>query len=123
MKFRDLEVGQLFDWVDDSRPGFNSFFKECRKLSIRVYEEAHTGIRHLVRSINAPVYHVKNLKHHDSTYLFWLEDLEQATPNVSEYTKHVIDRAYGHSPLMVWERIALRDRWSGRNRNQKGVKS
>jgi hypothetical protein len=61
-KFRDLAVGDTFDWISegDTRM-FNSFFKRCVKLSARTYtetegEELH---RYRVGSIGAAVFHVE----------------------------------------------------------------
>lgn len=37
--FRDMEVGAHFDWIDDSRPGQNSYFTRCIKTGERTYSE------------------------------------------------------------------------------------
>ena len=57
MKFRDLSIGDTFDFVNDSRPIFNSFFLRCKKVSTRRYEDSE-GYIHRVGSINAMVHHV-----------------------------------------------------------------
>jgi hypothetical protein len=56
-RFRDLSVGQSFDWIDDCRIGSNSFYLRCSKRSTRTYTDS-TGMVHRVGSINANVYHV-----------------------------------------------------------------
>ena len=56
MKFRDLGIGQGFDWVDDDNPA-NSFYLRCFKISPRRYRDAK-GIVHTVGTINAQVFHV-----------------------------------------------------------------
>ena len=55
MKFRDLKIGDSFDWIGPKHP---SFFLRCTKLSKRIYQDS-TGYVHQVGSINAEVYHVK----------------------------------------------------------------
>jgi len=67
-RFRDLAVGQHFDFVDDSR-SFNSFFGRCHKLSARTYgwyvtdwEKAGNPLKVItsrVGSINVQVFHVE----------------------------------------------------------------
>jgi hypothetical protein len=58
MKFKELKIGQEFDFVNDSLPGYNSFFDTCRKISARKYISVGTGIEYQVGSISALVYHV-----------------------------------------------------------------
>ena len=58
-KFRDLAIGQTFDWVNEGSR-FNSFFKRCVKLSKRTYTtvEGESEPRPMrVGSINANVFH------------------------------------------------------------------
>ena len=43
MKFRDLSIGQTFDWIDDANPSHNHFFHRCRKISARKYETVEPG--------------------------------------------------------------------------------
>lgn len=57
-RFKHLAVGTKFDFINDETPGYNSFFERCTKISSRVYE-TESGVRHLVGSINAVVYHVE----------------------------------------------------------------
>lgn len=59
-RFRDLAIGQTFDFVDDSRPGFNSFYSRCMKTSTRMYAtQDHPTLRYRVGTINVPVFHVE----------------------------------------------------------------
>lgn len=71
LRFRDLAIGQTFDFVDDSRPGYNSFFGRVRKITSRSYvlasfdTTAYSPNRYRssdvmrVGSINARVFHVE----------------------------------------------------------------
>ena len=59
-RFRDLTVGQWFDFIGPT-PGYNSFFKRCKKIGSRKYIDSD-GVEHRVGSINATVYHVSNVK-------------------------------------------------------------
>jgi hypothetical protein len=59
-KFRDLAVGDTFDWVGPIYR-FNTFFARCVKLSARTYTEVEgEGSPEPMRvgSINAEVFHV-----------------------------------------------------------------
>jgi hypothetical protein len=56
MKFRDLQVGDTFDFVSPNT-SFNSFYLRCTKVSARRYRD-EDGHFHQVGSINAVVYHV-----------------------------------------------------------------
>lgn len=56
MMFKDLAVGQTFDWVDDTRTGYNSFYAACRKTSARKYTDGRFDYR--VGSVRAEVFHV-----------------------------------------------------------------
>lgn len=58
MFFKDLPVGATFDFVDDSKPGYNSFFDRCKKVSARKYVSERTGTSFLVQTIRAKVFHV-----------------------------------------------------------------
>jgi hypothetical protein len=58
MKFRDLSVGDAFDWVNDDRPDLTSFYERCRKIGPRRYTTAQ-GFTYRVGSINAEVFHVE----------------------------------------------------------------
>jgi len=55
MRFRDLHIGQGFDWISPNR-GYNSFFRRCWRIGVRRYRD-DTGIVHRVGSINAEVFH------------------------------------------------------------------
>lgn len=55
MKFRELKIGQSFDFIAPDRP--NSFFLRCTRISARKYKDER-GEVHMVGTINARVYHV-----------------------------------------------------------------
>ena len=57
IKFRDLAVGDSFDFVNDKEPTFTSYFATCTKTGTRTYV-SDDGHKHRVGSINARVYHV-----------------------------------------------------------------
>ena len=65
MKFRDLLIGDTFDFVDDAHLTWNSFYDRCVKVSKRNYESidkspvAYKG-KYQVGSINCEVYHCKS---------------------------------------------------------------
>ena len=61
--FRDLQVSQSFDFIDDEHLTFTSFFARCVKTSTRQYvpiEGKLEGVTLQVGSINAQVYHVES---------------------------------------------------------------
>ena len=55
--FKDLAIGQSFDWVDDEMRMYNSFYDTCEKTSLQKYKSLHTGLEYRVGSINAKVFH------------------------------------------------------------------
>ena len=60
MKFRDLSIGDKFDFIGP-KPGYNSYFRRCVKLSTRTYTEVEgEGEPRPMRvgSINVKVFHV-----------------------------------------------------------------
>lgn len=60
-QFRDLKVGDTFDFVDDSNITFNSFYDRCVKTSTRCYSPLEGKLKDMklrVGSINATVHHV-----------------------------------------------------------------
>jgi hypothetical protein len=66
VRFRDLQVGDTFDFINDAEPGFNSFFARCTKLSERTYTYQANGqlVRNQVGSIYAPVFHIDRVGAH-----------------------------------------------------------
>lgn len=67
MRFRDLANGQEFDFIDDSRPGYNSFITRVKKVGRFHYAPVGTDLAtgqysmhdiYRVGSINARVFHV-----------------------------------------------------------------
>lgn len=60
MKFRDLKVGDTFDFIDDDHPELNSFFARVVKTRIRWYEVVdQPTLRYSVGSIDVEVFHVE----------------------------------------------------------------
>jgi hypothetical protein len=60
MKFRDLAIGQSFDFIGPDRM-LNSFYSTCRKISARIYEwqlDDGRWKQGCVGSLDANVYHV-----------------------------------------------------------------
>jgi hypothetical protein len=70
MKFRDLLIGDTFDFLNDEKPMFNSFYERCEKISARKYKGLDNRIEYRVGSINASVHHVQP-RGTDSKY--WLK--------------------------------------------------
>ncbi len=64
--FRDLSIGDTFDFISPDRTG-NSFYARCVKLSARTYIEEELFLtpapHHTIGSINASVYHVAAKSH------------------------------------------------------------
>lgn len=62
--FKDLEVWQTFDWINDAKPTENSFFRPCRKVSKHRYCTCDDApVRdYRVGRISAKVYHVDKYK-------------------------------------------------------------
>ena len=59
MMFKDLAVGQTFDFVNDEQPMMNSFYYRCIKTSARKYQTITEPIlKCRVGSTSAHVYHV-----------------------------------------------------------------
>ena len=60
MLFRDLNIGQTFDFIGPNLC-HNSFWKRCRKISSREYREIDplSEIVHRVGSTCAKIFHVK----------------------------------------------------------------
>ena len=63
MQFRDLKIGQSFDWINPNAIGQNSFFHRCVKVSDRKYktvsgEAMHGYSAYRVGSIKAQVFNV-----------------------------------------------------------------
>ena len=56
MKFRDLTIGQSFDFISDNR-SLNSFYDRCIKTSARQYQSLESATVYTIGSINAAIYH------------------------------------------------------------------
>ena len=66
MKFKELAIGQEFDWVNPDPNARNSFFARCVKVSARKYkaidpkgDEMKGFPYYTVGSVNADVFNVK----------------------------------------------------------------
>lgn len=57
--FKDLNVGDTFDWIDDNQPQFNSFYERCEKITYNTYRSLITGECMQVGTVNALIYHVE----------------------------------------------------------------
>jgi hypothetical protein len=57
-KFRDVPIGQPFDWIDPSPGARNSFFEPCFRTGARTYRVFGSDMRLRVGSIDANVFHV-----------------------------------------------------------------
>jgi hypothetical protein len=58
LRFRDVEIGEGFDFIDPAPLARNSFFDRCYKTGPRKYRAFGTNREYTVGSINAPVFHV-----------------------------------------------------------------
>ena len=60
MKFRDLAVGQTFDFISPAANAQNSFFRPCMKISKRKYRTIGGGTiqTYQVGTIDCEVFHV-----------------------------------------------------------------
>jgi hypothetical protein len=56
-KFRELAIGQCFDFVSEDRI-MNSFYDTCEKISQRKYRSIDTGLEYSVGSIDCEVFNV-----------------------------------------------------------------
>jgi hypothetical protein len=60
MKFRDLQIGDSFDFIKP-HSHLNSFYSRCVKVSTRQYTD-DVGYRYSVGAINVEVYNVERKK-------------------------------------------------------------
>ena len=60
-RFRDLQIGDTFDFIDDANPTHNSFYSRCTKIGDRSYQTPHDGQTYSVGSINAKIYHMQSI--------------------------------------------------------------
>jgi len=61
MKFKELNIGDTFDFIDYDHPEWNSFFERCTKISARKYDAVTiSGLE--VGTINVNVFHVTRKK-------------------------------------------------------------
>ena len=59
-RFKDLNIGQTFDWIDDENPNHNSFFQRCRKVSASRYETTDGRLTDCrVGTTSARVFHIQ----------------------------------------------------------------
>jgi len=57
VQFKDLKIGDTFDFVDDKAIGYNSFFERCTKITARKYK-SETDVIYRVGKITCEVFHV-----------------------------------------------------------------
>lgn len=57
MTFKELSVGDTFDWINPAGGAYNSFFKRCTKVDNYRYT-ADDNVKYRVGSLSALVYHV-----------------------------------------------------------------
>jgi hypothetical protein len=57
LEFKDLHIGQTFDFVDPDNITYNSFFMPCKKLSATRYVDTNWD-EHKIGSVKAKVFHV-----------------------------------------------------------------
>jgi hypothetical protein len=62
MQFRDLAIGDTFDFIDEQNPTHNSFFDTCVKTTARGYKSLSTDKQYVIGRISAKVFHV-NKRH------------------------------------------------------------
>ncbi len=58
MKFKDLEIGEEFDFIAPNNTGYNSFFDRCRKISERRYISIYSGGQYCIGTANCEVFNV-----------------------------------------------------------------
>lgn len=58
MTFKELKIGQVFDWVNPERPHENSFYDRCKKISARKYAGLVNGRVYTVGTVRAKVFNV-----------------------------------------------------------------
>ena len=59
MKFKELNIGDTFDFIDDANPGWNSFFDRCKKISPRKYISTDKPRTYIIGSVSAAIFHAK----------------------------------------------------------------
>lgn len=62
-RFKDLQVGQTFDFIDENNVAINSFYDRCVKTSTRRYRSLRTGQNYVVGTIYVTVYNVSEEVH------------------------------------------------------------
>jgi len=67
MKFKDLLIGDTFDFMDEENPTHNNFFARCEKISKRKYAWGRMEFggrpESQVGNINVMCFHVKGRNH------------------------------------------------------------
>jgi len=59
VRFKELSVGDTFDFVDDENLTINSYFYRCRKTGTRTYEALDGDGPHTIGTVNCKVFHVE----------------------------------------------------------------
>jgi len=60
-RFRDLNIGDTFDFINDSQPYTTTFYTRCMKLTPRKYASLDMSNEYRVGSVYATVYHVERV--------------------------------------------------------------
>ena len=83
-EFRQLAIGDTFDFVNMSQPMMNSFYRRCVKISTRKYQaiEDPKDI-YSVGSISARVYHVRDA----NCQITFQEILNRDVPTILEHVR------------------------------------
>ena len=83
-EFRQLAIGDTFDFVNMSQPMMNSFYRRCIKISARKYQAIEDPKDvYTVGSISARVYHVRDA----NCRITFNEILERDVPTITEHVR------------------------------------
>ena len=63
-KFKNLSIGDTFDFVDPTMIGYNSFFDRCVKVSARKYQSVDTKLVYQVGTVHVQVFNVDRGNNH-----------------------------------------------------------
>jgi hypothetical protein len=59
IKFKELSIGDTFDFINDEEPHLNSFFARCTKTGPRTYSAGQRQYIYKVRTVHVAVFHVE----------------------------------------------------------------
>jgi len=86
MKFKDLRIGDTFDFINDNKSGYT----RCEKIKPQTYKSLSSDLHYRVGSTNAHVYHVKS-KRDKFTVVFRGPDNKGTFENID---KEDVDRMF-----------------------------